>query len=139
MKKIIEKIKKKEDVFIFLLIAFSLIGITLNVKLDASDELWNFQNIYKMYNGFVIYKDANVICTPLFFYIGNLLFRVLSANFFVFRIYSIVIYSVYIFVNYKILAKLKINKKISYILVILLMIWGNYTIPRVMADTREPT
>ena len=83
MKKIIEKIKKKEDVFIFLLIAFSLIGITLNVKLDASDELWNFQNIYKMYNGFVIYKDANVICTPLFFYIGNLLFRVLSANFFV--------------------------------------------------------
>ena len=102
MKKIIEKIKKKEDVFIFLLIAFSLIGITLNVKLDASDELWNFQNIYKMYNGFVIYKDANVICTPLFFYIGNLLFRVLGANFFVFRIYSIVIYSVYIFVNYKI-------------------------------------
>ena len=134
MKKIIEKIKKKEDVFIFLLIAFSLIGITLNVKLDASDELWNFQNIYKMYNGFVIYKDANVICTPLFFYIGNLLFRVLGANFFVFRIYSIVIYSVYIFVNYKILVKLKINKKISYILVILLMIWGNYTIPRVMAN-----
>ena len=36
-----------------------------------------------MYNGFVIYKDANVICTPLFFYIGNLLFRVLGANFFV--------------------------------------------------------
>ncbi len=134
MKKIIEVAKKNENVFVILLIAISLIGVTLGVKLAVGDELWNFQNVYKIYNGFQIYKDANVICTPLFFYIGNIIFNILGANFFVFRIYNILIFIFYYFMTYKILKQLGINIKISLITILMLIMFGIYTLPRVMAN-----
>ena len=91
MKNIISKqinfIKKHDNIFAIILFFLSIFGITINVFITNSDELWNFQNIYKMYNGFQIYKDANVIVTPLFFWIGEFLFKILGANFFIFRVY----------------------------------------------------
>lgn len=134
MKKIINYINRYDNVFVCFLIVISLLGITLNITLESCDELWNFQNIYKMYNGFTIYKDANVICTPLFFIIGNILFNILGANFFVFRLYSVIIYTFYFFITYKILTKIKLSKKISIIVVFLMMMFNNYEIPRVMAN-----
>ena len=134
MKKISEIIKKNENFCIILLILLSLVGVTLYVSLDVNDELWNFQNIYKMYNGFQIYEDANVICTPLFFYIGNLLFNFLGANFFVFRIYNILIFIIYYFFIYKIFRELKINIKFSALIILVLIMYKNYLTPKVMAN-----
>ena len=134
MKKVKEILRKKENIFILLLIIISLIGVTLCVFLSDNDELWNFQNVYKMYNGFEIYKDANVICTPLFFYIGKLIFQILGANFFIFRIYSIVIFTFYYFMTYKILRILGINVKVSMLCTLILIMFGNYVLPRVMAN-----
>ena len=73
--KITNFIEKHNNIFVAMLIFVSIFGITLNVNLESSDELWNFQNIYKMYNGFQIYKDANVIITPLFFWIGEIILK----------------------------------------------------------------
>ena len=83
MEKITKFIKQKENILVFLLIVFSLLGSTLCITLSNGDELWAFQNVYKIYNGFQIYEDANVICTPLFFFVGNFIFHILGANFFV--------------------------------------------------------
>lgn len=134
MEKIAKFIHKNENVLIILLIAISLIGVVFYISLDVNDELWNFQNVYKMYNGFQIYKDANVICTPLFFYLGNIIFNILGANFFTFRVYNILIFIFYYFMTYKILRELGINTKISTISILILMMLGNYLIPRVMAN-----
>ena len=134
MKKTIEFIKKNENVFIILLIIISMIGVGYSVALSDNDELWNFQNIYKMYNGFQIYKDANVICTPLFFYLGNMIFNILGANFFVFRIYNILIFIFYFFLTYKILRKLGVDIRISTISILILIMLGDYSLPRVMAN-----
>lgn len=134
MKKISEFVRKNENICIILLIVFSLFGVVFYISLGINDELWNFQNIYKMYNGFQIYEDANVICTPLFFYIGNLLFNFLGANFFVFRIYNILIFIIYYYFIYKILRELKINIKFSTIIVLLLIMYKNYSTPKVMAN-----
>lgn len=134
MGKVINIIKKHENVFVIILLFISLIGVSFYINLDVNDELWNFQNIYKMYNGYQIYEDANVICTPLFFYIGNLLFNILGANFFVFRIYNIVIFIFYYFMIYKILRVLKINRKISLVSTLVFLAFGNYALPRVMAN-----
>ena len=134
MEKISKIINKNENIFIILLIAISLIGVVFNVTLDVNDELWNFQNIYKMYNEFEIYKDANVICTPLFFYLGKIIFNILGANFFVFRIYNIFIFLFYYFMTYKILRELGINIKISTISMLMLIMFDGYVIPRVMAN-----
>ena len=70
MKNIIEKIKRKDNIVIFILFFLISLGISLNIYLESSDEVWNFQNVYKMYNGFKIYEEINVIITPLFFYMA---------------------------------------------------------------------
>ena len=134
MKKILEIVNKNENIFIVLLIILSTIGVVFCIALGDNDELWNFQNVYKMYNGFQIYKDANVICTPLFFYFGNLIFNILGANFFIFRVYNILILILYYFLIYKILRKLGISINISTTIILILIMIADYSIPRVMAN-----
>ena len=130
MKNIISKqinfIKKHDNIFAIILFFLSIFGITINVFITNSDELWNFQNIYKMYNGFQIYKDANVIVTPLFFWIGEFLFKILGANFFIFRVYNIMIMLSLYFVTYLLLKKIGINKKISISIVLILITFKKY-------------
>lgn len=134
MEKVINLIKKYENIFVIILLFISLIGVSFYINLDVNDELWNFQNVYKMYNGYQIYEDANVICTPLFFYIGNLLFNILGANFFVFRIYNILIFLFFYFLIYKILRTMKVNMKISLACTFILLIFQDYSLVRVMAN-----
>lgn len=134
MERIKTILKNKENLFILVLIVLSLTGITLSVSLSISDEVWNFQNIYKMFNEYQIYEDANVICTPLVFYLGNFIFNIFGANFLVFRIYSIIIFSFYFFMTYKILRILGINIKISTICILVLLMFDSFVTPRVMAN-----
>lgn len=134
MEKIGKVIKKNENIFIILLIAISLLGIVISVDFSYGDELWNFQNIYKMFNGYQIYEDANVICTPLFFYLGNFIFYIFGANFLVFRIYCIIIFTFYFFMTYKILRILGINIKVSTICILALLMFDSFVIPKVMAN-----
>ena len=49
--KTIEFVKRHDNIFFIILIFLSISGITLNISITNSDELWNFQNVYKMYNG----------------------------------------------------------------------------------------
>lgn len=126
--KVIETVKKYDNIFVGIIIFLSIFGITLNVFVTNSDELWNFQNIYKMYNGFQIYKDANVIITPLFFYLGELLFKMLGANFLTFRIYNIIIIFFLYFFTYLLLKNLKINKNSSLFVVVFLILFDKYAL-----------
>ena len=54
MIKIVDWAKRHDNIVVFFVILVSILGISLNVKITASDELWNFQNIYKIYNGLEI-------------------------------------------------------------------------------------
>ena len=106
----IKKFLKNENlIIIVIVIAVSI--FTFYIQLNIGDELWNFSNIYKMTNGETIYKDCNVILTPLFFYIGEILFKILSANYLTFRIYNLIIYTAIYFLSYKILREIGIKRK----------------------------
>ena len=85
MNKIISKVKEKDDIIIFFVIFCISIGVTLNMSVLSVDEVWNFQSAYKLYNGYEIYKEFNVIVTPLFFWCTELIFRIFGANLAVFR------------------------------------------------------
>lgn len=122
--KVKEIIKRNDNLIIFILIVLSLIGINLNVNVNNSDELWLFQNIYKIYNGFELYSDINCIITPLFLLIGNAFFKILGANFLTYRIYSIVIQTVLFFTSYLILKRLNIGKLKSAIIIEILLLIG---------------
>lgn len=127
-------IKRHDNVFVIMLIFLSILGISLDTAITNSDELWNFQNIYKMYNGFRIYKDANVIVTPLFFIIGELLFKVFGANFLVFRFYNIIIMVSIYFITYLILKKLAVSKKIAIIILLSLIVYKNFGLTLIQAN-----
>lgn len=123
MKKIIKNVKRHDNLLMFLWIIIIVTTITYNIPIDANDELWNFSNIYKMHNGYVIYQDMNVIITPLFFMIGKILFFLFGANYLIFRTYqTTIIYTFLFFTIYQIFKKLKVSKLNSIIYTTLIAI-----------------
>lgn len=122
-----EKIKKHDNLILWLAITiFTAIAIFW-IRLRVGDEMWNFANIYKMVNGYQIYKDANVIITPIFFIIGKIAFKILGANYFIFRILDSLIYSTMILIVYNILKQLKIRKS-NALLYTLIIHYFMYTV-----------
>ncbi len=116
MKKIKELIKTHDNITILIILLVMVTALMFNIKLDANDELWCFSNIYKMTNGYEIYKDLNVIITPLFFLIGEIIFKIFGANYFIYRTYAIgLIYVSLFFIIYQLFKKLKIQKLNSII------------------------
>ncbi len=114
MHKIINNIKKIpmiDYIFIIIIGIGMFIGLILSKKIDASDELWNFQNLYKIYNGYGIYTDTNIIITPLFFYIGLIFMKIFGATLFSFRIYAIFI-AVLMYMSLYSLINVIIKKKV---------------------------
>lgn len=108
------KTNKIQNIILFFLFIV-ILGFILFNTLEISDELWNFQSICKMSNGFKIYTEINVIITPIFFYLGNILFKIFGAKILVFRVYSIIIYSFLFFMIYKVIKNLNVKKGLMLI------------------------
>ena len=111
------KINKIQNILLIILFVSVAFFFTLFDKVYMVDELWNFQIICKMCNGLQIYKDANIVTTPIFFYIGYFICSIFGSKLLVFSLYNVVIFSlVFVFIN-KILKHLNISK--SFILLII--------------------
>lgn len=102
--------------------AILLFAFIYLVLVTSNDELWNFQNIYKMINGYKIYNDSNVIITPIFFYLGAIFLEVFSAKFVVFRIYNIISVIILFVISYKIMKKLDLSKNLIAVYLSLLFL-----------------
>lgn len=124
MKKI-KNIIKSKDLDVLLLILVLVSAESLLVLLNSTDELWNFANAYKMFNGYKIYKELNVIITPLFFYIAQMLFKLFGATMLTFRIYNILIFSSLFILIYSIFRELKIVRRRSVLYIIIIMLIFN--------------
>lgn len=122
-----EKLKKIVNIDFCAICIFCIVLLSnvFNVKFGAVDELWNFSDIYKMYSGYNIYKDINIITTPLFWYIGKLIFDIFEPNYFVFRIYNFMIYFSLFYIIYSIFKNLKMKKisSIIYTLIIYMFVY----------------
>ena len=84
----IKKIYKYDNIILIVLLFVFFLG-SFNVALSNSDEAWTFSMIYQMNKGYTIYKDINVIITPLFFYLIKFIFGIFGANFVVYRLCNI--------------------------------------------------
>lgn len=102
-----------------------MLGNCFNLYISNSDEMINFLNIYKMANGIEIYKDINVIITPLFFYIGEYIFNIFGSNVLVFRIYNLILLTIMYLLCYVILKKLKIRKNLALMYTLLILMFTN--------------
>lgn len=105
------------EILIMILIFLNLIMFVKIMPVEPYDELWNFQNVVKMYNGYQIYSDANIIITPLFFYIALFLLKIFGTKFIVFRIYNVIMILMYLFLVFMILKELKVSKNINFVMV----------------------
>ena len=64
-----------------IIIITTVIAKTVYVKLSPYDSLWVFGNIYKLATGKVIYKDVNIITTPIFYESGKVLLNIFGKNY----------------------------------------------------------
>lgn len=120
-----KKILKYDSIIVFFIFASLMILPAFCRNLYVGDELWTFSNTYKMYNGYEIYKDCNVIATPVFFYIGELLFFIFSPNMLVFRFYNVLINSLLYFGIYELNKLFGISKRKSLLYTLALIIFEN--------------
>ncbi len=134
MKKILFKIL---PILIIILCIYSFIFAT---PIFTNDELWNFQNLFKLYNGYTLYEDINAITPPIFFYLGYIILSIFSFTIVGFRVYNLLIYSALIFTIIKIFKVLKVSNKLIplYLIIIILFLTqniiagANYTILAVL-------
>lgn len=130
MKNVLNFIKKHDNIFVFIVLLIITSTFAFSIKLDANDSLWNFSNIYKMTNSYTIYKDLNVIITPLYFYVGNIIFEIFGANYLIYSIYqNIVIYIMLFFLIYKLFKKVNISKVNSILYIIIISITTVFILP----------
>lgn len=120
IKKLKHFIIKHDELFFIILFLVMILGYGLNVKTISGDEVWNFMNSFKIYNGYKIYVDANIITTPMFFVITVIIFKIFGCNFFVFRIYNIITCLCIFLMGYKILKKLDLRKKNAFFIMIII-------------------
>lgn len=122
-----KSINKIQNILLIIFTGFITISFVLITPMGCSDELWNFQNIHKMIRGLKIYNDANVIITPIFYYIGYIFVKIFGGKLLGFKIYNVVIYVIeFIFVD-KILKKLNMLK-VTRILTASSLIFFSYTL-----------
>ena len=124
MKNAINFIKKHDNIFVIIIIGLIMLSRVYYLSLLNTDESFNFANAYKMANGLTIYKDNNVIITPLFFYISSIFLKIFGENIFVFRTLNLIIATMTFFLCYVIFKQLKVNKRLSllYTLIVIAVI-----------------
>ena len=133
MNNVLKILKKKESLFLIIYIFLAVVGNALNVLISNGDELWNFFNIYKMNNGFLIYNDLNVIITPLFFYLGKI-FLSFANNILAFRLYNCFLLIIFFLSIYKLLRRLEFSRIISFIIMNIYIFYDKYLLVRCGAN-----
>ena len=116
---------KKNKITIIILFALIILFITVKILilwLSVGDEFINFYNTYKIYMGEKIYKEVNVVSTPLLFYIGVLFLKIFGPNLITFKFYAIVMNSIIVITTYKIFRNLKIKQEQSMLYTIIIEI-----------------
>lgn len=122
MKRISNFIKKHDNIFIFIVLALIMLANVYNLYFVNGDESYNFLNSYKMANGLTIYKDNNVIITPIFFYISSIFMQLFGKNILIYRTLNLIIGTLTMFLCYKIFKKLNMEKRFSIIFTLIITI-----------------
>lgn len=105
---------------IALIAGFILIisGNVLLQEFSSLDEIWIYNSAKCIANGLIPYRDFNMITTPLFFNICSVFLRIFGNEMIIMRVLECITTAVILFVIYKILRRLNVNKGVSLLSVI---------------------
>ena len=92
--------KHKKDILI-LIIIFIYVGILVSFSNADNDLIWNYGFSYNFAKGLTMYKDFNMVITPLYPFICGLFMKLLGQNFIAFNFINTIILSALYFYIYK--------------------------------------
>ena len=91
---------KKKDILI-LIIIFIYTGILITYSNADNDLIWNYGFSYNFANHLLMYKDYNMVITPLYPFLGGILMRILGNNFLIFNLYNTILSTILYYYLYK--------------------------------------
>ena len=111
-----EKIKKEGLLVMALL--FVITAIIMIKPLNDLDEVWNYNFAKNISEGNLPYKDFSIIITPLVPIISSVFLNIFGNELLVMRGLAVILCTAIIYIVYKILERLKVNKKLNYTFII---------------------
>ena len=111
---------KKEWIIVIALLVI-LTSIIIIKPLNDLDEIWNYNFARNIADGKMPYKDFNMIQTPIVPILCSVFLNIFGNELIVMRILAIILCTLILFITYKILQKLKVNKHLSFTFIIFLI------------------
>ena len=92
--------KHKKDILI-LIIIFIYVGVLVNFSNADNDLIWNYGFSYNIASNLTMYKDFNMVITPLYPLICSIVMKLLGNNFLIFNLTNTVLLSSMYYFIYK--------------------------------------
>ena len=109
----------------YIIIFLAFFGISLTKYLSqnevSGDNLWLYNMSLKMLNGYMPYRDINMIVTPLMFQITEIFMKIFGSGIFTYYICMSALGGIFSVTTYKILEKINKSKIINWCLMIILI------------------
>lgn len=112
--------KKFKDIIIIALLFIAVASCILPRYLNNLDEIWNYNFGINTANGKLPYKDFNMVQTPLSAFISGISLKIFGNELLVMRILGSILCTAILYVSYKILDKLKVNKSVMYLALLII-------------------
>lgn len=113
--------KVKKECFIVLILLLILTSIIIIKPLNDLDEVWNYNFARNIVDGNMPYKDFNMIPMPFVPALCAIFLSLLGNELIIMRIIAILLCTIILFITYKILEALKVNKWLNYAFLIFLI------------------
>lgn len=110
------------EIVLFITFLVFIGSIILSKPIGDMDEIWNYNFANCVSKGLIPYKDFSMVQTPFLPILSGLFLNIFTNSLFTMRILAIILCSSIIFLVYKILEKLKVNKNINLLSVIAILI-----------------
>lgn len=111
----------KKVIFILLILLLICTSIIIIKPLNDLDEIWNYNFARNIVDGNTPYKDFNMITMPFVPALCAIFLSLFGNELIVMRIIAILLSTIILFITYKILEVLKVNKWINYVFIIFLI------------------
>lgn len=113
--------KYKDDILNFFLFSIMILGIVMSRELNNLDEVWIFNMSRNIANGLLPYRDFNLITTPGLSILSGVILKLFGTEMLIMRILAVIVDTVIIFMIYKILKVIGINKYLCTAIVLLIL------------------
>ncbi len=110
--------KQLKNIGLFLGLVIIVSGNVFIQELANLDEMWVYNFARCMLNGLLPYKDFSIIITPLFSMVSAIFLKIFGDEMVVLRIAEVFEIATILFMSYKILNEIKVNKGVTVLTIL---------------------